>query len=40
MKQTLIDSKKEKTSDYLENYKDAIRIYKTLKPETFILNIS
>ena len=40
MKYSLIEHKKPKTSEYLDHYKDAIRIYETLKPETFILSVS
>jgi hypothetical protein len=40
MKMKLLDSDKPKTSDYIESYKSAIRIYEHLKPETFIVKVT
>lgn len=40
MKFQLSQKKSNVHSDYLENYKNAIRIYQTLKPGTFIVNVT
>jgi hypothetical protein len=40
MKIKINDSDKPKISDYVEDYKSTVKIYETLRPETFILNVT